>query len=85
MEQDPNPQFLCTLNNQFASDFSKKRAPEIPIDPNFQEAALPKFQQRCAPKIPAMGLQNFFTKGKLIVIEAEGEGGMLVVGSVKLP
>ena len=41
----PNVQFLRALN-PICSRFLKKHAPGIPIDPYFQAAVLPKFQDR---------------------------------------
>ena len=41
----PNPELLCALN-PIRSWFLKKHAPRIPIDPNFQAAVVPKFQDR---------------------------------------
>ena len=38
----PIPQFLCPLNPT-CPRYLKRHAPEIPVDPNFQAAVLPKF------------------------------------------
>ena len=70
----PNLQFLCALN-PICSQFLKKHAPGIPIDPNFQAAVLPKFQD-C----------KFILKGQYMNMKRGEVGGLVVVvWSVKEP